>query len=338
VNARFVTRAIEATRRGLDYLSRTQLPSGEFATHTGPDLNLARASLYPKSVYVSTFVIHSLTYLAADPSVARIRERAADFLEAEEEENGTWNYEGRGEWRLPADLDTTCCAAAALVVLGRRPPRAFFPLLWQVVRRTESAPGGPYYTWVGVNDDRDDPVAAPFAREVDPLVNANVLFCCGLLGIDLPRTAEYLRGVVRAEAYVGRSYYCISPHFVIYALSRAHADGGTVGLAPVRPTLRDYLLTRLPPPEAGASALNLACRAAALLNLEADPNEVEPYLDRLLDTQERDGRWPIWAAWAGFPPNYDGSPALTTALALEALGKWLNRATTDGAREARAAE
>jgi hypothetical protein len=106
VNVRFVTRAIDATRRGLDY-EPDAAPFGEFATHTGPDLNLARASLYPKSVYVSTFVIHSLTYVAADPSVARIRERAADFLEAEEEENGTWNYEGRGEWRLPADLDSS---------------------------------------------------------------------------------------------------------------------------------------------------------------------------------------------------------------------------------------
>jgi hypothetical protein len=329
VNAQFATRAA-AICLGLRHLSRTQRPSGEFVTYTGPDLDLTDASPYPKSVYVSTFVIHSLGYVPDTPAVAWIRKRAADFLEAEEEENGTWNYEGRGEWRLPADLDCTCCAAAALVALGRRPPRAFYPLLWQVVRRNESAPGGPYYTWVGVNDVPDEPVAAPFAQEVDPLVNANVLFCCALLGISLPGTAEYLRRVVRTEAYVGPSHYCISPHFVIYALSRAYADGRADGLAPEVPTLREFLLKRLPSPEAEASALNLACLAAALLNLGAGSNEVEPYLDRLLDAQERDGGWPIWASWAGFPPNYDGAPALTTALALEALGKWLNRVTTDG--------
>jgi hypothetical protein len=327
VNARPATSAVTgAIRAGIDYLRRTQLASGEFLTYTGPRPDLAGASPYPKSVYVPAFVVHSLGYVPAEPATDRIRQRAVDFLEAEEEDNGTWNYEGRGEWRLPADLDCTSCAVVALLAVGRRAPRTFYRLLWQVVSRNAAAPGGPYFTYVGVNDAPGDPIAAPFAREVDPLVNANVLFCCGLLGIALPGVTAYLRGTVETESYVGQSFYVVSPHFLAYAISRAYADGGVDDLAPAMPALRTYLSTMLPAPEAKESALNLACRAVALLNLGSDTAEVEPVLVELLRTQQADGSWPAWAAWAGFPPNYDGSPALTTALALEALGKYLKGA------------
>lgn len=311
-----------AIRDGVDYLRRVQRASGEFATHTGPTPDLRGAATYPKSVYVNSFVIHSLGFLPATPHVAHIRRRAADFLEAEEE-NGVWNYEGRGQWRLPPDLDCTCCAVAALAILGRRPPAACYPVLWRAIRPNAAAPGGPYYTWIGVNDDPDDPIAAPFAGDVDPLVNANVLFCCGLLGIELPGAAAYLTRRAVSGDYRGDSHYVISPHFLLYAMTRAYADGQAVALAPALPAMRECLLDRLPPLPDELSAFNVACRALALLNLGAARDVVAPYLTAIVAAQGDDGGWPMWAAWAGFPPNYDGSPALTTALALEALGKWL---------------
>jgi hypothetical protein len=315
-----------AIRSGLDYLVRTQLPSGEFPTFTGPDLDLHDAVAYPKSVYVNSFVIHSLGFLPTDPRIQLIQERAAAFLEAEEETSGVWNYEGRcEEWRLPPELDSTCCAAAALVVLGRRSPFAFYPLLWQVVRPNAAAPGGPYYTYVGVNDQSGDLTDTPIARDIDPLVNANVLFCAGLLGIELPGVVAYLENIVRSDNYRGDSFYVISPHFLLYAITRAYADGAVAALAPSVPAMRDFLTTQMPHPVDEASAFNIACRAVSLLNLGADPATIEPLVSLLLETQGDDGGWPIWAAWAGFPPNYDGSPALTIALALEAIGKWLGR-------------
>jgi len=321
-----------AIRNGLDYLSRIQLESGEFTTYTGPSLDLRDADPYPKSVYVTTFVAHSLGFLPAGPRIAAIRERAADFLESEEEA-GVWNYEGRGVWRLPPDLDDTCCAAAALIAIGRRPPSAFYSLLWRVVRGNEVAPGGPYYTYIGVNDVPDDPDAAPFAHEVDSLVNANIVFCCGLMGIDVPGATAFLRHLVQtrsyvghslAEGYPGRTPPSIPPHFVIYTIARAYADGGASALGPAMPAMLEFLLAGLPAPGHEPSAFNLACRAVSLLNLGADNDVIAPFLTMLLGAQQSDGSWPKWAGWVGFPPNFDGSPALTTALALEALGKWLN--------------
>jgi hypothetical protein len=325
-----------AISKGVDYLSRIQRQSGEFTTYSGPSLDLSDATPYPKSVYVTTFVVHSLGFLAADPRVERIRSRAANFLEAEEEA-GVWNYEGRGVWRLPPDLDSTCCAAAALIAVGRRPPTAFYSLLWGGVRRNEVAPGGPYYTYIGVNDVPDDPDTAPFAGEVDSLVNANIVFCCGLMGIDLPGATDFLRRLVQtksfvghslAEGYPGRTPPSIPPHFVIYTIARAYADGRASGLDTAMPSMREFLLVGLPEPRQEPAEFNLACRAVSLLNLGANGDVIAPFLAMLLDAQHPDGHWPVWAAWVGFPPNFDGSPALTTALALEALGKWQNRGSS----------
>jgi hypothetical protein len=338
-----------AIHDGVTYLSQTQRPSGEFATFTGPSPDLTDGAPYPKSVYISTFVAHSLGFVPATPEVERVRHGVGDFLEAEEEDNGTWNFDGRGEWKIPVDLDSLCCVAAALLDLKRREPRDLYPLLWQVVRPNETAPGGPYYSYVGVveiDEDADGPLPVAYAREVDTLINANILFGSGRLGIALPGTAGYLAGIVRAEEYAERSRYIISPHFMIYVLGRAYADGNASDLAPAMPTMLAYLRTKLPAVESEVSAFNLACRAATLLNLGAESSEVEPYVTMLLRAQQADGGWPLWAAGAGFPPNWDpawwerwpggpasaetgwcwGSPALTTALTLEALGKYLGYA------------
>ncbi len=350
VGSRLQRRAVtEAIDGGLAYLDRTQRPSGEFATFTGPSPDLIDGAPYPKSVYISTFVVHSLGFVPSSPVAKRVRRGVGDFLEAEEEDNGTWNFDGRGEWKIPVDLDSLSCVAAALLDLQLRQPRDFFPLLWQVVRPNESAPGGPYYSYVGVigiDDDADGPLPVAYAREVDSLINANILFGCGRLGIALPGTAGFLTDIVRAEEYVERSRYIISPHFLAYVLGRAYADGGANDLDESMPTMLAYLRTKLPPVETEVSAFNVACRAVTLLNLGVEPSEVEPYLAKLLLAQQPDGGWPLWAAGAGFPLNWDldwyerwpsgpasadtgwcwGSPALTTALSLEAMGKYLARA------------
>jgi hypothetical protein len=89
--------------------------------------------------------------------------------------------------------------------------------------------------------------------------------------------------------------------------------------------MQDYMLNQLPPPPAEPAALHLACLAAALLNLQADLSLIEPYVTALLVCQDNDGHWPAWAVYLSYHHYYDGAPALTTALALEALSKYAHR-------------
>jgi hypothetical protein len=306
-----LTSAIET---GLDYLARVQRPSGEFETWTSPHLDFSDATAYLKSIYTTTFVMHTLTLLSSTPQIEQMQNRAADFLMAEQEDNGAWNYEGRGNHRLPCDQDDTSCAIAALAQLGIQPELSFYALLWQ----NESAPGGPYYTWIGINDLNDD----PRARQIDGLVNANILFCAGLLNLSLPGTIYYLEQVIQAEAYDSESLYTPTSHFLMYALSRAYADGNVSKLDKAMSIMQDYVLTKLPPPHAETSAFKLACLAVSLLNMKVPSILIRPYLVPLLSMQQPDGSWPVDITYHGFSPNYDGSPALSTALAIEALAKY----------------
>jgi hypothetical protein len=308
----------KAIQKGIDYLAQTQRPSGEFATYTSPRLDMADAEEYPKSVYITTFVIHALSCLPPSPLIKQIQRRAGDFLLREQEDNGAWHYDGRrDEWKIPLDLDDTCCATAALFILGQRPALSLYTHLWQ----NEVAPGGPYYTWIGVDHTED----SILAQDVDILVNANILFCGGLLNLSLPGTIDYVQQVISNEGYQAQSIYCIAPHFPIYVISRAYGDGNVEALAPTMPIMQDYVLTRLVRPRNEPVTFNLACLAVALLNLQAGLSLIEPYLVALLVGQKSDGHWPAWAAYLSYKHHYDGAPALTTALALEALSKYLKR-------------
>jgi hypothetical protein len=313
------TTLTNAIQKGVAYLAQTQRPSGEFATYTSPRLDMTDPAERPKSVYVTTFVVHALSYLPPSPVIKKIQRRAGDFLAQEQEDNGAWHYDGRGnERQIPPDLDCTACAVAALVTLEQRPALSFYSLLWQ----NEASPGGPYYTWIGTNDPGNKTV---FARDLDILVNANILFCGGLLNLPLSGIADYGQQVIHNEEYLAQSTYCVSPHFPIYALSRAYGDGQVDALASAMPTMQDHMLTKLPPPQATPVAFHLACLGAGLLNLQVSLPLVEPYLAALLAGQKSDGHWPAWGAYLSYNHYYDGAPALSTALALETLAKYAKR-------------
>ena len=306
----------KAINKAVRYLHQIQQPAGDFQTMSSPNKDMQDAKPYPKSVYVTTFVLHALAQLRPSPLIKEIQERAINFLLREQEDNGAWNYEGRDNHKLPNDLDNTACAIAALAQLDQKPELSFYALLWQ----SESAPGGPYYTWLDINDREDD----PRARNVDALVNANILFCCGLLDLSLPKTVYYLEQVIRAEAYDSESLFTFSPHFLIYTLSRAYADGGVRMLDTAMSIMQDYVLSKLPPPHLESSIFNLACLAVSLHNMKMPTILLRPYLVPLLTSQQADGSWSVAAAYAGYAPNFDGSSALTTALAIEALSKYQN--------------
>jgi hypothetical protein len=267
---------------------------------------MAGARAYACSVYTTTFVMHALHRFAAWPKVARTLELAAKHLRAERNLDGSWSYEGRATRRVPPDLDDTACAAAALCLRGERPGLGFFRLLWE----NESAPGGPYFTWVGVNSG-----GHLLARQTDALVNVNVLLCAALAGQALPGVVAYL-GECCGRDLAEASVFCLRPDLLVYCLARACADGPVPTLAP---TLR-VALAQLP---AAADPFGLACRATALV-VAGEGAAAVPLLEALLDTQSADGAWPVAAAYSGYPPYLDGSPALTTALALDALGRLLD--------------
>jgi hypothetical protein len=295
-----------AAERGIAALRAMQRPSGELPTYASRRADMADARPFACSVYASTFVVHALRHWAGHAEAAHVCARAAEHLRAQRNDDGSWSYEGRATSRVPPDLDDTACAVAALLLLGERPGLAFYRLLWE----NEAAPGGPYYTWVGVNRG-----GQLLGRHLDALVNANILLCAALAGQALPGLLAYLLDVTAPARFADASDYCLSPHLLLYALARAHADGPIPELAPA---LRNGVAAC----RAVADPLQLACLVNGLLAL-GERDAAAPLLSALLDAQLADGSWPIAAAHSGYPPNFDGAPALTTAIALDAIGRWI---------------
>lgn len=306
---------LRAAEGAVAALRAMQRPTGELPTYEAPTPDMAGARPYAASVYTTTFAVHALRRFAAWPLAAAALEAAAAHLRAERNPDGSWSYEGRATTRVPPDLDDTACAVAALCALGERPDLRFFRLLWA----NEVAPGGPYYTWVGVNDGEH-----LLARQIDALVNANVVFCAALAGHELPGAAAYLCARIAEADLVPASDYCLSPHLLVYVLARALADGPARALAPAAPALLGHAqaLGRDEP-------FQLACAAAARLAL-GDAQGARPLLGDLLDAQGADGAWPIGLAYTGYPPYFAGSPGLTTAIALDALGRALGSEVRGG--------
>ena len=299
----------------MDWLSAHQCQDGGWTTYSSADVRMTQPLPYDTSVYTTTFALHALV-LCRRPDLSVVIERAGAFLRREREHDGVWNYEGRGGLRLPPDLDDTSCAVAALRGVGDMPELSFYAHLW----RNEVAPGGPYFTWVGVNDL----VGSSLCREVDFMVNANIAFCCGALGLDTPGIVRYLSDAVVGQA--AASKYSVSPHFLLYLLTRAYAHGPVPGLASVMPVVKHFILTQLRHPGDEVSAFNVACLVASLLNAEAPMATVDPYLRVLLERQSADGSWPMCAAYVSFDGRYDGSAAMTTAIALDAVVQATDRA------------
>lgn len=192
---------------------------------------------------------------------------------------------------VPADADTTACSLAALSLAGEpldgAAEAARLRSFWR-------EPDGPFRTWEGSSWWQDP------ARD-DPVVNCNVVLALGLLGV--PATASEIKAVetiVRERGAIAR-YYVDHP-MVAYAARRA---GIAIDHLPEVATAR-------PPADKLMSVLPWLCATGS-----RDPDLIRA----VLDAQRPDGAWPIrvWISGAGSRTPQWGSPAITTALALEAL-------------------
>ncbi len=303
-----------AIQRGLKALLLQQRSSGEFPTFTAPTDDLHGGVPLARCTYTTTFVVHTLELFLGLRSVQIACRKAATYLLDQREDDGSWHYLGRGADVYPCDVDDTSCAVASLFRLGHLPAASSLRLL----QRNLASPGGPHYTWIeGLRG-----LTPPLQGEIDALVNANVLFCAGLLGGRLPRTARYLAGLIDRGDYRIENRYTLDPHFLIYAIARAYEAGGAPELGPALSRLVEHVLDKLTPPPEEPVALRVGFLAAALLALDVRREFVRPYIERLLHLQCPEGHWPAWAVNWGILSNRDGSPAMTTAIALKALTKW----------------
>jgi hypothetical protein len=302
----------EALARGIAFLERSQLPSGE--------LRVYAAGKADPSVFPTAVAAHALSFA---PAARAVRERALDFLAAEGDRRGLWRHWSRAHphhREIPPDLDDTSCASAALLRAGRAFPDNRQLILENRDRR------GLFYTWKLSLARRirhflffRKTSAKP--NDVDAVVNANVLFYLGRRP-ETEAVIAHLVAVLRAHCERSCDKWYERPFVVWYFFSRAlRSIGADAG---------ELIISRM---EAAtpSNALEHALAACTLLDWNGAA-DVAP----LLALQLESGAWPAAELYHGgrarisdrefAPPHPDtpwwGSEELTTAFCIEALSRW----------------
>ncbi|MCA1632273.1 MAG: hypothetical protein LC802_00805 [Acidobacteria bacterium] len=237
--------------RGLDFLLRSQLPSGEFKVFMSTDDRLEKDCVVDSSPFPTALIAYSLGF--ADSVKARaMLDKSLRFFLAEMEGPGLWRY-----WTkqhpyhsiIPPDLDDIACVSDVLrrhgvsfpanhkLIFANRNPKGLFytwltprwplPLdigYWRLVLRQWLNPIRLYYFWK-LNESAPD--------DVDCVVNANVLFYVGE-GRATRAVIDYLRDVLRRgeegccdKWHLNRFmfYYVVSRNFHAFLLAEQLADG-----------------------------------------------------------------------------------------------------------------
>lgn len=334
-----ISAAASATAKGLAFLERAQLPSGEFRVLTSLRKDMAGECEPDPSIFPTALVAHSLSFARdAEP----MRGRALAFLLAQRDRHGLWRHWTRDHpffRQLPPDMDDTSCASAALaaagssegadpaLLLANRDARGLF-LTWITPRRR----------WTGRAHMR---VTLPQLRhlvtlwfffkktsaapgDVDAGVNANSLHYLG----DFPgheRVVAMLVDILRRKGEADADKWYDNPFVLWYFFARALGPRSAEG----RNLLLDRLAAATP-----ASALENALSIAARLYCGAVPPA--DLVEALLADQAADGSWrraPVY--FGGRERNRDGTLApahpdtpnwgseeLTTGFCVEALSRW----------------
>jgi hypothetical protein len=303
----------EAVHRGVEFLRRVQLSSGELPV-------LASGNPDP-SVFPTAVMAHSLSFV---PAAGDVRRRALDFLAAEMQPGGVWKHWPRTHpqhaFLLP-DLDDTACASAVLTRGGRSIPDNRALLLKNRNRR------GLFRTWL-LRYRHPLAMYAFFTRtsarpfDTDAVVNANVLFYLGAIPLGaISEVVDHLLSVLRESRERHCDKWYDNPFVVWYFFARAlhgiSAEGGD-------------LISRKIAAATPSNALEHALAACTLLYLGRRPDA-----DSLLQAQLPSGAWPAAPVYHGgrarnrdgtfrepHPDTpYWGSEAWTTAFAVEALAR-----------------
>ncbi len=310
-------RVLDSIEHGVVFVATQQAKGGNFPSLSFANLSDFTGAIRYESTFFTSLILDSLSSVEANPQAQKIKKKAASFLLTQKSPHWSFNYWIRDsreakEKPYPDDLDDTFCALASLFrydfnLIDGEAMAGVVGLLTAV----ESEEGGPYKTWlVGEGSGKK-------WQDVDVAVNSNVAYFLSLADIHLPKLDAFIETSIHNDELSSPYYPSVYP--IIYFISRFY-KGKYIG------KMKDFLLSKRHKDYSWGNPLQTALCVSALLNFGVDPSEVTKSVNWLVDLQE-DGCW-LPYAFCIDPARegktfYAGSSALTTALCLESLSKYL---------------
>lgn len=305
-----------AIGKAISFLKESQLPSGEFQTYVSLSHDMAD-KIYLPQVFSSAIVLHSLSFVESDSEINEMRNKTAVYILANKEEPGVWRFYGKYS-SMPPDLDDTSVAFASLKETGISVEES--GLEYALNYRNQE---GLFYTWM--NEEKWMNESDPFYllyknNDIDPVVNANMLYGLSLAGEQAPEVSDYLNSYIENNSFTEATMYYHIPYIQLYTFSRAYADGHAKDLELSMPVIRNYLLNTQRPDGSWGNEINTSMAAISLMNSGYKGKALDRAITYILNTQRSDGSWPeIGVQSLTF---YYGSEEFTTAFSLEALSKY----------------
>lgn len=279
-----IQRAVDAALRALE---STQNPDGSW-----PLLRVEQGTApeVAHGLFSTTVVLLSV----GEQLSAGARNHAVDFVLSARGESGYWRFDP--QMAIPFDVDDTACAIAAI---ARFRPTAVNSTDADLIRNFWRAPNGPFRTWDPAIDATEGFWAS--ADTDDAVVNCNVLIA--LDEMSEPITDVMRHATVELCNHKPESRYYDGPSPVLHAAARA---GLTVTDIP-------NLVTISPTVKWDPLQLAMWLRSRSTVD--------EAAVTHLLSLQGRDGSWGYfpWCTGNFTPPISWGSPAVTTAIVVDAL-------------------
>jgi hypothetical protein len=327
---------------GIDFLEQMQLPSGTFQIFCSPHPLLEENCKPDYSTFQTAQIAYCLDFTRSGKA-GEIVGKAIGFLLKEMQPGGVWRYTcSPNPDYLPPDVDDTACISSlferhgipvpdnAGVLLGNRASRGLFHT-WILPRLTRT--GTDPYWRVALRQMLKLWQLCWFFRvtecdpgDVDPVVNANVLYYLG----ERPETSAIVRRLIQIvdeQAEDACDKYYGSRFTFYYYVSRNHA-AGIRALDPAGDTIvariKSYARTD---GVIGDHILHTALAACALMDWEDRSPVLEGAIRAIVNARLANGSWKRLPFYFSGPSKKLGwgSEEVTTGFCLEALSRYRDR-------------
>ena len=312
-------------QKNLDYIENYQLSNGSFMSATSPHLNdFTSPTLHYQTTFTTSNILlclNSANIHGAD----KIKKKGIDFLIKQKNEISSFNYWSSDSRNYlarpyPNDLDDTCAALAAIyqyddsLLTG-----SDFANIVNLLVSNEISTGGPYRTWI-VDDNAPD-----YWRDVDVIVNSTIGYFLACIGVRAAGIEKMIHEAVQNETFISR-YYPNAKHFFYFVSRFYHAQKEMS--EEFKDILTKKIFANIDTYGIGQNILEKAILLSSMTNLKIDHPLLTKLADNITEELENDG---IKAYGFCIDPSiegkryYSGCSALTTALCVEALTKYMNK-------------
>lgn len=290
---------------GLDFIKGCQRNDGGFWEYV-----IDETGEFTKGRYRTTFTPSLISLALQDVQGSeKIRQQCAEFLLSQKSPSWSWNYWARSSEMVrshpyPDDLDDTFLALSAL---WQHDEKLFSPsvlaAIAQLLFATETAPGGPYRTWLV--DGKADKVW----QDVDPAVNTNIGAFLALQNITLPGLTEFVEETLTKGKFTSPYYPKTQP--MAYFLSRWYRGESLKKVQQLILAEQKEGIWQTPQ----ITALMMT----TLLRVGYPADKLRSAAAYIAATQAGDGSWKAEQVCVGHGRLPSGAASLTTAFCLEAL-------------------